>query len=241
MADLGSCVTSGGLWPAIAILGGLLYHAIQRSRQLKAELDYTKKSAKRREYIEDRKAEARAEAETVVAAAESERAEAKAELAAEEAKVETTAASDGLAKAASDHVKRLRGLVAFVVTAFAASTVRASPCPEGRTVMSGQVLDCDAECLPAEDLDFLLKRSLKLIEVEADLEFHRTISEARIRELNLVVETYEDAYAQQEEACAAALGACASSSTSTETYIFAAVGIFVVGFSFGIGAALLAK
>lgn len=241
MADIGSCVTSMGLWPVVAVVLGLLYHAVQHVKRLKAELDYTKKSAKRREHIDAKKAEAREAADAEVAEAREAAAAAREGVAAEEAVVATTKKKSGAAKAASEHVKRLRGLVAFIICAFAASTVRAAPCPEGRTVMAGEVIDCDAECLPEADLLFLLDRSLALSRLTVDYAEAEAVHAAHTRELTTNLVTLRAAYDEQEASCASALKDCASATTATETYILAAVGVFILGVGVGLGLASAIK
>lgn len=221
----------GALGPAW--IAWMLY---RRGERLAARAQYLEEAVKRRQRAEEVKASIAAEEAAAVAEVKAKHTEAVAAVREEEQKIESTRKASGLAKAASEHVKRIRNTAKLIIVAFGlhAADARAvpEPCAEGVTLMAGDRIDCDAECLPADELEFLLKRSTRLPEIEADLERERGEHKAALRAASKRYDQCLSDYLDLEKSCEKATVTTADT-ISPSTYVLVAVGIFLVGVAAG--------
>ena len=220
----------------VAAPAALAWFFHRRAARLAARADYLEKAVKRRQVADDRRAVIAAEEAAAMQEVATKHAEATQTVVQETATVADAMRSRGKAAAASEHVKRLRSGAPLALAAciIHAGSVRAEPCKEGVTVMAGERLDCDAECLPEDDLDFLLKRSLRLMQAEADLAKEK---ETRAVEQRAATKRYDGCmadYLALEKSCAEAVSVTADT-LSPSTYVLIVVGVFVVGVAAGAG------
>jgi hypothetical protein len=204
----------------------------RRSQRLAARTTYLEDALRRRQAAAEVKVAIALEeqkARTEVAAKHAAQAEV---IKDEEEAIIVATKTEGKAKAASDHVKRLRNTAKLVFLAFALWSADAHatprPCQEGVTLMAGQRIDCDAECLPADDLDFLLERSTRLMKVENDCARAKGEHEAALIAATKRYDQCMGDYVSLEKSCEKAVTSTADT-ISPSTYVLVAVGIFVVG------------
>jgi hypothetical protein len=150
--------------------------------------------------------------------------------------VRTTAKKKGTAAASSEYVKRIRkGGTMLLILAFLgySAEARAEACKDGHTLKAGEVLDCDAECLPEDELLFLVNRSLECekrdIEHATVLKRHAIDIQKAGDELALCEAALEDT----QEDLAKLSGAVAQPETPASTYIMIGFGILITGLTLG--------
>jgi hypothetical protein len=149
---------------ALPTFAAIFFH--RRAAKAKAQAAYLKKVVARRE----KSAAAHTARVTVEAAAavkaEEVKAAAKTETKTETEKVRVTRKSKGSAAAAMEHLRRLKIIILALALVGYTTGVRAEPCTEGISLMAGDSVDCDTECLPEPDLMKLVERSIALTELE---------------------------------------------------------------------------
>ena len=196
-----------------------------------------------------RKDAERAAAKQAAAKAAAQRAAATKALIAEEKKaaiaaieeqaamVEQTAAKKGKAKAASDYVKTLKKggtmLLILAYLGYSTESVRAEACTDGVTLKKGEVIDCDAECLPEEELDFLVKRSIACEKAEVEHKSVLRMYQAEHTQLNDQLALCDAQNEDLQEDLAALTIKVAEPETAVSTYILIGIGIFVTGVALG--------
>jgi nucleoid-associated protein YgaU len=187
-----------------------------------------------------RQAAAKLAAETKAKAA----AEAKAATVAIEEKaamVEQVAAKKGKAKAASAYVKAMKkgGTMLLILAYLGYSTqdAHAADCAEGVSLKTGEVIACDAECLPADELDFLVKRSIACEKLEVEHKSVLRVHHAEVIKLGDQLALCDAHTEDLQEDLAALTGKVAEPETSVSTYFLIGIGLFVTGIAIG-GAAV---
>lgn len=187
-----------------------------------------------------RQAAAKVAAETKARIAE----EAKAATAAIEEKaamVEQVAAKQGKAKAASAYVKAMKKggtmLLILAYLGYSTSDARAEACLEGVSLKKGEALNCDAECLPEEELDFLVKRSLACEKMEVEHKSVLRMYQAEVAKLGDQLALCDAQNEDLQDDLAALTVKVAEPETSVSTYFLIGIGIFVTGVALG-GAAV---
>jgi len=213
----------------------LAHCSMQRAKRLEAHNDYLRKALDRRQALQGKR-------DAITAATTAARAEVAEEHKAaiqavrdEVEKVHEDERKEGLARAASAHVRRMRDAgLAVLICAFVSAplTGRADPCDAGYTVMRGEVAPCDAECLPEDDLRWLLGRSKKLLEVEAELTAEQKQHALTKQEQQDMHAACQAAFDDLEASCDEAVRKSAGG-WSTSTYILIGVGIFITGMTLG--------
>lgn len=183
-----------------------------------------------------RAAAAKLAAETKAKAAE----EAKAATAVIEEKaamVEQVAVKKGRAKAASAYVKAMKkgGTMLLVLAYLGYSTkpAQAATCAEGVTMKAGEVIACDAECLPEDELDFLVKRSIACEKMEVEHKSVLRMYQAEVTQLNDNLALCDALNEDLKEDLAKLTTKVAEPETPMSTYILIGVGIFVTGIALG--------
>ena len=171
------------------------------------------------------------------------KAQAKAEAAAatkaieeKAAMVEQVAAKKGRAKAASDYVKAMKkgGTMLLILAYLGYSTdAHATACKDGVTLKQGEVIACDAECLPEDELDFLVKRSLLCEKLEVEHKSVLLMYQAEVAKLNDHLAICEAQNAGLQEDLAKLTVTVAEPETDASTYLFIGLGIFVTGIALG--------
>ena len=183
-----------------------------------------------------RSAAAKLAAETKAKAAE----EAKAATVVIEEKaamVEQVAVKKGRAKAASAYVKAMKqgGTMLLVLAYLGYSTqpAQAVNCAEGVTLKAGEVIACDAECLPEDELDFLVKRSIACEKMEVEHKSVLRMYQAEVTKLNDNLALCDALNEDLQEDLAKLTIKVAEPETPMSTYILIGVGIFVTGVALG--------
>lgn len=196
-----------------------------------------------------RKDAERAAAKQAAAKAAAQRAAATKALIAEEKKaavaaieekaamVEKVAAKKGTAKAASAYVKSLKKggtmLLVLAYLGYSTEAARAEACTDGVTLKKGEVIDCDAECLPEEELKFLLDRSIACEKAEVEHKSVLRMYQAEHAQLNDQLALCDAQNEGLQEDLAALTIKVAEPPTPMSTYILIGIGIFVTGVALG--------
>jgi hypothetical protein len=226
-------------------LGALLLSALpfvgyfvmrRRVAQLEAVAKVQEQNAARaaaRQRAREAKAKEAAALQATLAAAKQ---EALAEVEVKTEQVLVAAKKKGTAAATSDYVKRIRkgGTMLLLLAFLGYSTeARAEACKEGYTVKAGESLDCDAECLPEDELLFLVKRSLACEKLEIEhatvLKQHAIDLQKAGDELALCEAGLEDT----QEDLAKLTGKVVEPETPPSTYIMIGFGILITGLTIG--------
>lgn len=174
----------------------------------------------------DTKAKAKAEAAAATVAIEE-----------KAAMVEQVAAQKGKAKAASAYVKAMKKggtmLLILAYLGYSTNEAHAVDCAEGVSLKTGEVIACDAECLPGDELDFLVKRSIACEKEEVE---HKSVLRMYQAEVSTLGDQLALCDAQNEdlqEDLAALTVKVAEPETAMSTYILIGIGIFVTGVALG--------
>lgn len=157
------------------------------------------------------------------------------------AMVEQVAAKKGKAKAASDYVKTLKKggtmLLVLAYLGYSTESVRAEACTDGVSLKQGDKIDCDAECLPGDELDFLVKRSIACEKLEVEHKSVLRVHQAELTKLNDDIALCEAQNEGLQEDLAKLTTKVAEPTTPVSTYFLIGIGIFVTGLALG-GAAV---
>lgn len=187
-----------------------------------------------------KQAAAKASAERAAATRAVIAAEKKAALADIEAKevaVQKAAAKKGTAKAASAYVKAMKKggtmLLILAYLGYSTESVRAEACADGVSLKKGETIDCDAECLPEEELMFLLERSIKCEKDEVEHKSVLRMYQAEHTKLNDDLALCEAQNEDLAQDLATLSVKVAEPPTPTSTYILIGIGIFVTGVALG--------
>lgn len=208
---------------AIGLPGLMAFFFHARATRLEAQNKYLRKTAERHRKLAEKKEALRAELIAADAAADVAVVESKKEAAAEIEAVRADTKKSGAARAAMEHLKRLKVLLITAAVVGAPLQARAAPCTDGHTLMAGQTLDCDAECLPEEAILTLVGRSIELDQVKRDCATQAALA-AKREEILLKDVALERA--AREEAEAAAVG---DAGWSTPTTILVVVTAALLG------------
>ena len=172
------------------------------------------------------KAKAKAEAEAATVAIEE-----------KAAMVEQVAAKKGKAKAASAYVKAMKKggtmLLILAYLGYSTNEAHAADCEDGVSLKAGDVIACDAECLPADELDFLVKRSLLCEKLEVEHKAVLLMYQAEVTKLNDTLAVCDAQNEGLQEDLAKLTVTVAEPETSTSTYLLIGIGIFVTGVALG--------
>lgn len=156
------------------------------------------------------------------------------------AMVEQTAAKKGKAKAASAYVKTLKKggtmLLVLAYLGYSTESARAEACTDGVSLKKGEVIDCDAECLPGDELDFLVKRSIACEKFEVEHKSVLRMYQAEHAKLNDQLALCDAQVAGLQEDLADLTIKVAEPPTPVSTYILIGIGIFVTGVALGAAA-----
>jgi len=219
---------------AVALSGLTAFFFFNRQSRAEKQVKYLQQAEGRRARVEVRKEAIRDEviaAEAEVAAAKQESVKA---AVVEREKIYSDAKRSGAAKAAMEHLRRVKKLpVIILLVAFGGSSARAEPCVDGYTVRAGEALPCDAECLPEDALTELTLRSAKLTTCESDTESTMTAHKRIVAALREDAAVSDQARIEADAACVIALQ---PSGTSLGTVFIISVASLVVG---AVGGALI--
>jgi nucleoid-associated protein YgaU len=176
------------------------------------------------------KAKAKAEAATATKAIEE-----------KAAMVEQVAVQKGKAKAASAYVKAMKKggtmLLILAYLGYSTSDAHAVACKDGVSLKTGEVIACDAECLPEDELDFLVKRSIACEKLEVEHKSVLRVHQAEITKLGDELALCDAQNEALQEDLARLTVMVAEPESDVSTYFFIGLGIFAAGLAIG-GAAV---
>lgn len=160
-----------------------------------------------------------------------------ADIEAKEVAVQKAAAKKGTAKAASAYVKAMKKggtmLLVLAYLGYSTESARAEACPDGVSLKKGETIDCDAECLPEDELMFLLERSIKCEKDEVEHKSVLRMYQAEHTKLNDDLALCEAQNEDLAQDLAKLSVKVAEPVTPTSTYILIGIGIFVTGVALG--------